>query len=94
MWRINWIHPFSGGNGRTSRAVSYLALCAKLGYRLPGANTIPDQIVANRKPYYAALDVADSAYSQGKNDVSAMEELLSNLLAIQLSEVLRAARTM
>lgn len=23
MWRINWIHPFSGGNGRTSRAVSY-----------------------------------------------------------------------
>ena len=25
MWRVNWIHPFAGGNGRTSRAVSYLA---------------------------------------------------------------------
>lgn len=22
MWRLNWIHPFANGNGRTSRAVS------------------------------------------------------------------------
>lgn len=22
MWRLNWIHPFADGNGRTSRAVS------------------------------------------------------------------------
>ena len=26
MWRINWIHPFFGGNGRTSRGVSYFTL--------------------------------------------------------------------
>ena len=26
MWRLNWIHPFLDGNGRTSRAVSYLVL--------------------------------------------------------------------
>ena len=26
MWRLNWIHPFRDGNGRTSRAVSYLVL--------------------------------------------------------------------
>ena len=49
MLRINWIHPFAGGNGRTSRAVSYVVLCSKLGYRLPGTLTIPDQIVKNRK---------------------------------------------
>src|SRR5262245_43669892 len=24
LWRFNWIHPFAGGNGRTSRAVAYL----------------------------------------------------------------------
>jgi Fic family protein len=23
MWRLNWIHPFVDGNGRTSRAASY-----------------------------------------------------------------------
>ena len=31
MWRMNWIHPFTDGNGRTSRAVSYLVLCAHAG---------------------------------------------------------------
>ena len=31
LWRMNWIHPFVDGNGRTSRAVSYLVLCARLG---------------------------------------------------------------
>lgn len=93
MWRINWIHPFAGGNGRTSRAVSYLVLCAKLGYRLPGVNTIPEQIVENRRPYYEALDSADLLYSQGVVDVSAMERLLSDLLVRQLSFVLKSACT-
>ena len=93
MWRLNWIHPFSGGNGRTSRAVSYLVLCAKLGHRLPGTNTIPEQIVANRQPYYGALDAADAAWADGKVDVSVMETLLSNMLAVQLSSVLVAAST-
>jgi Fic family protein len=22
LWRFNWIHPFAGGNGRTSRALA------------------------------------------------------------------------
>jgi hypothetical protein len=24
LWRLNWIHPFTDGNGRTARALSYL----------------------------------------------------------------------
>lgn len=48
MWRLNWIHPFTDGNGRTARAASYLVLCTRLGYRLPGTNTIPDQIAKAR----------------------------------------------
>jgi Fic family protein len=24
LWRLNWIHPFTDGNGRTARAFSYL----------------------------------------------------------------------
>jgi Fic family protein len=31
LWRINWIHPFADGNGRTARIVSYVVLSAKLG---------------------------------------------------------------
>ena len=26
MWRVNWVHPFFGGNGRTSRAVAYMVM--------------------------------------------------------------------
>lgn len=88
MWRLNWIHPFSGGNGRTSRAISYLVLCARLGYRLVGTKTIPEQIVASRQPHYSALDAADAAYVDGKIDVTAMEGLLGQMRAVQLSSVL------
>ncbi|MDB5437617.1 MAG: Fic family protein, partial [Caulobacteraceae bacterium] len=30
MWKLNWIHPFTDGNGRTSRIVSYIVLCIGL----------------------------------------------------------------
>ena len=49
MWRHNWIHPFFGGNGRTSRAVAYLVLCALLGYDLPGSPTVPQMIADSAK---------------------------------------------
>ena len=93
MWRLNWIHPFFGGNGRTSRAVSYLVLLAKLGYVLPGVLSIPEQIVTNRQPYYQALDDADLRWHRKQVvDVSKMEELISQMLLIQLGGVLDAAR--
>jgi hypothetical protein len=51
MWRLNWIHPFDDGNGRTSRAISYLVLCCRLGMGpLPGMRTIPDLIVEHGRP--------------------------------------------
>jgi Fic family protein len=87
MWRLNWIHPFFGGNGRTARAVSYLIMCARLGFVLPGAKTIPDLIVENREPYYDALHRADESWSSGSLDVSQMESLMSSLLAAQLIEI-------
>jgi Fic family protein len=84
MWRMNWIHPFFGGNGRTARALSYLLLSVKLGFVIPGTKTIPELIVANRGPYFEALRKGDAAWQQGTIDVSAMEELMSSLLAKQL----------
>ncbi len=85
MWRLNWIHPFSDGNGRTSRIFSYVVLSVRLGYILPGTKTIPDQIVANRQPYFDALESADRAWESGTVDVSQMETLLERLLLNQLS---------
>lgn len=91
MWRLNWIHPFLDGNGRTSRAVSYLVLCAKIGDRLPGTLTIPEQIAAGRDPYYEALEAADAACGEGVLDVSAMEKLLTHYLATQLASTFEKA---
>lgn len=87
LWKLNWIHPFTDGNGRTARAISYLLLCLRLGYRLPGSNTIPDQISHNKTPHYAALEAADQAWTAKKIDLSVLEEYLAGLLADQLLSV-------
>ena len=84
LWRLNWIHPFGGGNGRTSRAVSYLALNVRLGYELPGDLTIPQQLITDRRGYQEALEDADTAWEMGILDVSRMEALLSRYLENQL----------
>ena len=91
MWRLNWIHPFADGNGRTSRILSYLVLCIKTGSVLPGTPTIPEQIVENRNPYFDALDAADEAFLAGKIDVSSMENLISGMLATQLTNAYQKA---
>ena len=87
MWRLNWIHPFRDGNGRTSRAISYLVLAVRLGMQLVGTMTIADQIVADKNPYYAALDAADDAWRLGVLDVSMMESLIEDFLTTQLSSI-------
>jgi Fic family protein len=87
LWKLNWIHPFTDGNGRTARAFSYLLLCLRLGYRLPGKNTIPDQIARDKNPYYKALEAADNEWKTEKLDLSVLEALLANLLAEQLGSV-------
>lgn len=85
-WRLNWIHPYADGNGRTSRAVAYMVLCIRMGTRLPGKKTIPDRIAANKQPYYEALEDADRAETESKLDVSAMEKLLKEHLNAQIGD--------
>ena len=91
LWRLNWIHPFGDGNGRTSRATSYFVLCAHLGQRLPGPKTIPERIASYKSPYYFALEEADEKWKQGEIDVDALEHVLSDHLAGQLREVFESA---
>ena len=92
MWRLNWIHPFDDGNGRTARAASYLVLSVHMGYVLPGGQTIPQQIAANKNPYYAALEAADRVFKKiGHIDVSKLEELIDAALAAQFVEALDKA---
>jgi Fic family protein len=91
MWRLNWIHPFTDGNGRTSRIASYVVLCISLKSVLRGKNTIPDQIVFNRGPYFDALEAADRSSRAGAPDLTKMEELLEGMLAVQLKSMMEDA---
>jgi Fic family protein len=85
LWRLNWIHPFTDGNGRTARALSYLVLCIRLGYRLPGTRTIPELISDDKAPYYKALEKAD------QGELKELEAYVQALLATQLLGIAEAA---
>jgi Fic family protein len=92
LWKLNWIHPFADGNGRSSRVVSYVVLSIRLNSVLPGVPTIPDQIAGNKQPYYEALEKADDAWAAtGAVDVSEMEKIVDAALAQQLVSAVNEA---
>lgn len=86
LWRLNWIHPFIEGNGRTARAVCYYLLCARAGGLIRGKKIVPERIRENRDPYYAALRAADRAWEGGNLDCSELELYLKGLVQDQLTD--------
>lgn len=86
LWRLNWIHPFIEGNGRTARAACYYLICLRHGALLPGRKIVPERIRENRAPYYAALQAADRHWANGHFDVDELAAYLERLLRDQLSE--------
>ena len=86
LWRLNWIHPFIEGNGRTARAACYYLLCLRQGRLLPGKKIVPERIRENRQPYYDALQASDLAWTQGDFDVNQLAAYLGDLLKGQLSD--------
>ena len=87
LWRLNWIHPFVEGNGRTARAACYYLLCMRAGQLLPGKKIVPERIRENRLPYYAALQSADRAWENGQYDVKDLAVYLERLLTDQLLDI-------
>ncbi|MDP9000263.1 MAG: Fic family protein [Myxococcota bacterium] len=72
LWRFNWIHPFAGGNGRTSRALAYLIVCMHEGRMLPGVPSMPSLIYEHRVEYIDVLRAVDE--SQRTADAQSTEE--------------------
>lgn len=85
LWKLNWIHPFINGNGRTARAASYFVLCVKSGRWLPGTTILPELIRRERAAYLAALRAAHASFAKGAVDLSQLHALLSVLLKEQLA---------
>jgi Fic family protein len=86
LWRLNWVHPFIEGNGRTARATCYYLLCVRSGLLLPGRRIVPERIRDDRAGYEASLKAADRAWEEGHLDFSALENYLAQLLQAQLSD--------
>jgi Fic family protein len=86
LWRLNWIHPFVEGNGRTARATCYYLLCVRAGALLHGKKIVPERIRDSRAGYEAALQAADRAWDDGHLDFSEMESYLAGLVEDQLSD--------
>lgn len=87
LWRLNWIHPFIEGNGRTARAACYYILCVKSG-GLPGGKIIlPERIRHEREPYYEALQEADEAWLNGELQFPKMEAYLARLFDEQVMDM-------
>lgn len=87
LWRLNHIHPFINGNGRTARAACYFILCVKAGGPLSGQTILPELLRQNRNDYVAALKAADASLKVGPLDLSVLHALVSKLLNIQLADV-------
>ena len=86
LWRLNWIHPFIEGNGRTARATCYYLLSVRSGSLLPGRKIVPECIREDREGYKAALIAADRAWDDGHLDFTTMEDYLAELLIAQLKD--------
>ncbi len=86
LWRLNWIHPFVEGNGRTARAACYYLICMRQKKLLGGKKIVPERIRENRDPYYAALKAADLAWDAGHFNVSDLSAYLERLLLAQLTD--------
>jgi len=86
LWRLNRIHPFIEGNGRTARATCYYLLCVRSGAILPGRKIVPERIRENREGYEKALKTADRAWDDGDLDFSEMEDYLAALVQAQLED--------
>ena len=63
LWRLNWIHPFEDGNGRTSRALCHLLFCIHSRSEVPPFAT---RILQEKVKYYRCLSEADLAHKTKK----------------------------
>ena len=92
LWRLNWIHPFINGNGRTARAACYFVLCVRSGGWLGGDNILPDLILQNRDRYVDALEKVDKTYKAGKLSTLPLRMLIEELLNKQIGKPSRDAQ--
>lgn len=80
LWRLNNIHPFVNGNGRTARALSYFVVCVKSGGLLRGEPTLPELIRRDRDEYVALLKKTDKEFEKKRQNFLDDQDFLDDLI--------------
>ncbi len=88
LWRLNYIHPFVNGNGRTARVRCHFVVCLKLGVWLLGRPILPELIVKERDRYVQLLKMTDVAFAeQRENYLYDLSVFIYELLQKQLLSI-------
>jgi Fic family protein len=80
LWRVNYIHPFNGGNGRVARAMAYLVMAFEVAPIFAG-EPLPAKLKARKTEYVQALKAAD------KGDLHLLEQLVLECFQAQITEI-------
>lgn len=88
LWKINWVHPFKNGNGRTARAFCYACVALKYGFILPGTSTLIELVMQNRMQYQEVLKHADDSFAAtGAADLGPMNAFVERLVREQFLSI-------
>jgi Fic/DOC family len=93
-WRINYIHPFINGNGRTARVAAFYVLCLKIGGLMQGDPALPALLKREKPACCVALQVAHDAYNNsGSTNLGPLHKIFADLIAEQLASVANSLST-
>lgn len=93
LWKLNSIHPFVNGNGRTSRVLCYFVVCVKSGGWLPGQPILPELILRERNEYVELLKTADVAFVENHSPfLYDLSVFICRLLGEQFQSVSSSSR--
>ena len=86
LWRLNHIHPFINGNGRTARAACYFVPCVKVGGWLGGNVILPELLRRERQEYVKALKQVDETAPRDAGEIALapLQDLVPRLLKEQI----------
>lgn len=84
LWKLNRIHPFINGNGRTARAACLFILCVSSGGWLPYSPILPQKIRENRDEYVKILQTVDASDEAGALNLQPLIDFLQRLIKEQI----------
>jgi Fic family protein len=80
LWRVNYVHPFNGGNGRVARSLAYLVMVTEVAPVFKG-EPLPAKLKKRKEEYIAGLKAAD------KNNFQPLEHLVLECFQEQVAEI-------